>query len=88
MGHPNRKALVETAVLALVSVLLLDLAAPLTLVVDQLQPDRPPEEPLGDGDQCGARETQIPAPGTGLVVPSLALLKRTTFRGIVLNSVT
>lgn len=36
MGHAHREALVESAVLALVAVLLLDLAVALTLVVLQL----------------------------------------------------
>lgn len=44
--HPHRQALLEAAVLALVAVLLLDLAAALTLVVVQLQADGPSEETL------------------------------------------
>lgn len=46
MGHAHREALVESAVLALVSVLLLDFAVPLTLIILQLQPDGPPKETL------------------------------------------
>lgn len=44
--HAHREALVEAAVLALVAVLLLDLAAALALVVVQLQADGPSEETL------------------------------------------
>lgn len=40
----------EAAVLALVAVLLLDLAVALTLVVLQLQPDGPPEEALAEAE--------------------------------------
>lgn len=51
VGHAHRQALVESAVLALVAVFLLDLALEVTLVVLQLQPDGPPEETLrGGGD--------------------------------------
>lgn len=46
MGHAHSEALVESAVLALVAVLLLDFAAALALIVLQLQPDGPPEEAL------------------------------------------
>lgn len=54
MGHPDRQALVETTVLALVPVLLLDLAVAVTPVVGQLQPDGSPEETLWDGRTVGA----------------------------------
>lgn len=46
VGHAHREALVESAVLALVAVLLLDLAVTFTLVVLQLESDGPPEETL------------------------------------------
>jgi len=46
MGHPDRKALVETTVLALIPVLFLNLAAAVTFVIGQLQPDGSPEETL------------------------------------------
>lgn len=46
MGHPNRKALVKTTILALISVLLLNLAATVTFVIDQLESNRSPEETL------------------------------------------
>lgn len=36
MGHPNRKALVEATMLALVSILFLNLAATITFVINQL----------------------------------------------------
>lgn len=55
MGHAHIQALVESAVLALVAVFLLDLALEVALVVLQLQPDGPPEETLGGG---GGGETQ------------------------------
>lgn len=48
MGHPHRQALLEAAVLALVAVLLLDLAAAFALVVVQLEADSPSEEALQD----------------------------------------
>lgn len=46
MGHAHRQALLEAAVLALVTVFLLDLAAALTLVVFQLQADGPSKKTL------------------------------------------
>ena len=46
VGHAHRQALLEAAVLALVAVLLLDLAAALTLVILQLQTDGPPKKTL------------------------------------------
>ncbi len=46
VGHSHRQALLEAAVLALVAVLLLDLAAALALVVLQLQTDGPPKKTL------------------------------------------
>ena len=46
MGHPNGKALVEATVLALIPVLFLDLAAPVTSVIHQLQPTGSPKEAL------------------------------------------
>lgn len=46
VGHANSEAFVESAVLALVAVLLLDFTVALTLIILQLQPDGPPEEPL------------------------------------------
>lgn len=50
VGHAHCEALVEAAVLALVAVLLLDLAVALALVVLQLQPDGPPEEALAEAE--------------------------------------
>ena len=50
VGHAHRQALLEAAVLALVAVLLLDLAAALALVVLQLQTDGPPEKTLEERD--------------------------------------
>ena len=49
MGHPDRKALVETTILALIPVLFLNFAAAVTFVIGQLQPDGSPEETLWDG---------------------------------------
>lgn len=46
--HAQRQAFLEAAVLALVAVLLLDLADPLTLLVLQLHADCPAEEALWD----------------------------------------
>ena len=46
MGHAHRQALLEAAVLALVSVLLLDLAVPFTLFILQLEANGSPEETL------------------------------------------
>lgn len=46
VGHAHRQALLEAAVLALVAILLLDLAATLTLVILQLQTDGPTEKTL------------------------------------------
>lgn len=46
VGHAHRQALLEAAVLALVTVFLLDLAAALTLVVFQLQADGPSKKTL------------------------------------------
>lgn len=46
VGHAHSEALVKTAVLALVTVLLLDLTAALTLVVLQLQAYGSPEKTL------------------------------------------
>lgn len=48
--HAHREALVEAAVLALVAILLLDLAVALASVVLQLQPDGPPEETLAEAE--------------------------------------
>ena len=53
MGHPDRKALVETTVLALITVLFLNLAAAVTLVIGQLQTDGSPEETLWGGRTVG-----------------------------------
>lgn len=53
MGHPDRKALVETTVLALIPVLFLNLAAAVTSVIGQLQPNGSPEETLWDGRKVG-----------------------------------
>lgn len=44
--HAHREALVESAVLALVAVLLLDFAFVFALIILQLQPDGPSEETL------------------------------------------
>lgn len=49
--HPHRKALLEAAILALVAVLLLDLAVALTLVIVQLQADSSSEETLKAPEQ-------------------------------------
>lgn len=46
MGHPDRKALVETTVLALIPILLLNLATTITFVIHQLQPNGSPKETL------------------------------------------
>lgn len=46
MGHAHGEALVESAVLALVAVLLLDLAVPLALVILQLKAYGSSEEAL------------------------------------------
>lgn len=53
MGHPDRKALVETTILALIPVLFLNFAAAVTFVIGQLQPDGSPEETLWDGCTVG-----------------------------------
>lgn len=49
MGHAHRQALLEAAVLALVAVLLLDLAAALALVVLQFETDGAPKKTLKGG---------------------------------------
>lgn len=46
VGHAHRQALLEATVLALVAILLLDLAAALTLVIFQLQTDGPAKKTL------------------------------------------
>ena len=46
MRHPHRQTLAESAVLALVSVLLLDFAAAFTLIILQLQSNGPSKETL------------------------------------------
>lgn len=46
VGHAHRKALMETAILALVAVLFLNPAPPCTLVVLQFETNGSPEEPL------------------------------------------
>lgn len=56
MRHAQREAFLEAAVLALVSVLLLNLAAPLALLVLQLHADRPAEETLRAGGTEGDAE--------------------------------
>lgn len=50
MRHAHSEALVEAAVLALVAVLLLDLAVALASVVLQLQPNGPPEKTLAKAE--------------------------------------
>lgn len=51
MRHAQCQAFLEAAVLALVAILLLDLAAPLTLLIFQLHSDCPTEEALRDSAQ-------------------------------------
>ena len=46
--HAERQALLEAAVLALVAVFLLNLAAPITLLILKLHADCPSEETLWD----------------------------------------
>lgn len=56
MGHAHGQALLEAAVLALVSVLLLDLAVPLALFIFQLEADGSPEETLWGGSGKSSRD--------------------------------
>lgn len=60
MGHAQGQALLEAAVLALVTVLLLYFTAALTLVIFQLQADGPPKETLQaqkeERDKCSGRD--------------------------------
>lgn len=51
MRHAQGHTFLEATVLALVAVLLLDLADPLTLLIFQLHADRPTEEALRDGEE-------------------------------------
>lgn len=51
MRHAQCHAFLEAAVLALVAVLLLDLADPLALLIFQLHADRPTEEALRDSEE-------------------------------------
>lgn len=59
VGHAHREALVESAVLALVAVLLLDFAVVFTLIILQLQPDGPSEETLVETEWHIARAINL-----------------------------
>lgn len=61
VGHAHWQALLETAVLALVAVLLLDLAAALALVVLELQADGPPKKTLGGREKGKCEQSSLEA---------------------------
>lgn len=46
MGHSQRQALLEATILALVSILLLNLTGPLTAIIFEFHPHSPPEKAL------------------------------------------